>query len=99
MKKTKLSKSEILHLEKLARLTLTEEEIEKYGEQLSETIDYVKNLDKLNTDDISPTNSVVDLKNVTFEDGAENETALTAKEALQNAKKTKDGAFVVDRVL
>jgi len=99
MKKIKLTKSEILHLAKLAKLNLTDQEIEKYGEQLSETIDYVKNLDKLNTDNISPTNSVVDLKNVTFEDGAENETGLTTKEALQNAKKTKEGAFVVDRII
>jgi len=99
MANTKLSKTEILHLAKLAKLNLTDEEIEKYRNQLSETIDYVKNLDKLDTSKVTPTNSVVDLENVTFEDGAENEIGLTVKEALQNAKKTKNQAFVVDRIM
>ena len=99
MSKTTLSKKEILHLAKLAGLDLTDEEIKKYGEQLTETINYIKNLDQLNTKDVSATNSVVDLKNVTFEDGSENEIGLNTKEALQNAKKIKNNAFVVDRII
>jgi aspartyl-tRNA(Asn)/glutamyl-tRNA(Gln) amidotransferase subunit C len=61
-----LSKDEILHLARLAKLELTEDEIEKYREQLGETIEYVKNLDELDTKNTPPTNSVVDLKNVTL---------------------------------
>lgn len=99
MKKTFLTKEEILHLAKLVKLQLTDEEIEKYQNQLSETVDYVKNLDELDTKDIKPTNSVVDLKNVMFVDGAKNEKGLNVKEAVSNAKKIKDGMFQVGRIM
>lgn len=98
-KKTLLSKEEILHLAKLAKLQLTDEEIVKYQNQLAETIDYIKNLDELDTKDVKSTNSVVDLKNVMFEDGAKNEKGLNVKEAISNAKKVKDGMFQVDRIM
>ena len=99
MTKKILSKEEILHLAKLANLTLTDEEIVKYQAQFGETIDYIKNLDELDTKDIPPTNSVVDLKNVTFEDGIQNKISLTSKEAMQNAKKIKGNEFIVERIM
>jgi len=95
----KLSKDEVLHLAKLAGLTLTEAEIEKNAAQLAETIDYIKNLDELNTDGVAPTNSVVDLSNVTFEDGEKNTRALSPEEAFSNGKNVKDNAFVVGRIM
>jgi len=99
MAKNVLSKEEILHLARLARLTLNDEEINKYQKQFGETIDYIKNLDELNTKDLKPTNSVVDLKNVTYEDGTVSKNSLTVKEATQNAKKVKDNEFFVDRIM
>lgn len=99
MSKKALSKEEILHLSHLAKLHLTDEEIEKYRVQLGETIEYVKNLDELDTKDVAPTNSVVDLKNVTYEDGKESTQSLTREEALSNTKKSKDGEFVVERIM
>lgn len=95
----KLSHDEVLHLAKLAGLILTAAEIEKNAAQLSETIEYIKNLDELNTEGVKPTNSVVDLSNVTFEDGEKNERALSAKEAFLNAKNIKGNAFVVGRIM
>ena len=94
-----LSKEEILHLAHLARLSLTEEEIVTYQAQFGETIDYIKNLDELDTKDVVPTNSVVDLKNITFEDGIKNSVGLSTKEALQNAKKVKGNEFIVERIM
>lgn len=94
-----LTKEEVLHLAKLAGLTLTEEEIEKNSAQLAETIEFIKNLDELDTKNVKPTNSVVDLSNVTFEDGEKNTRALTAKEAFSNGKNVKDNAFVVGRIM
>ena len=98
-KQNKLTRNEILHLSHLAKLDLTEEEITKYAEVLGETIEYIKNLDELETNNIPPTNSVVDLKNVTYDDGRTNTIGLTTGEALQNAKKTKENEFVVDRIM
>ncbi|MFH0772860.1 MAG: Asp-tRNA(Asn)/Glu-tRNA(Gln) amidotransferase subunit GatC [bacterium] len=99
MAKNILSKEEVLHLAKLAGLTLSDIEIEKNSLQLGETIDYIKNLDELNTDGILPTNSVVDLSNVTFEDGTQNKRALSQKEATANGKNVHKNAFAVDRMM
>ncbi|MDO8609596.1 MAG: Asp-tRNA(Asn)/Glu-tRNA(Gln) amidotransferase subunit GatC [bacterium] len=99
MSKKILTKEDILHLAKLSRLELTEEEIQKYWSQLEETVEFVKNMDELDTKDVRPTNSVVDLKNVTYEDGAENKKELTNDEALSNAKNKKDGYFIVKRIM
>ena len=99
MVKKALSKEEILHLADLAKLSLTESEIDKYTKQLGETIDFIKNLDELDTKDGLPTNSVVDLKNINFDDGGKNEKSLNEKEALQNAPNIKDKAFIVGRIM
>jgi len=97
--KNTLSKEEVLHLAKLAGLTLTDVEILKNAEQLSETIDYVQNLDELNTDGVEPTNSVVSLSNVTFEDGTKNERGLTSSDATANGKHIADDSFAVERIM
>lgn len=94
-----LTKDEIVHLAVLAKLELSDNEVEKLRSQLEETIDYIENLNELDTTGTEPTNSVVDLKNITFEDGEKNKKGLTQKEALQNAKKTKEGKFVVERIM
>jgi aspartyl-tRNA(Asn)/glutamyl-tRNA(Gln) amidotransferase subunit C len=95
----KLSKDEVLHLAKLAGLHLTDAEIEKNSAQLSETIDYIKNLEELDTEGVAPTNSVVNLSNVTFEDGTKNTRGLTQGEATTNGKNVKENAFAVDRMM
>jgi len=94
-----LSKDEILHLAKLAKLHLTDKEIEKYQAQLGETIEYVKNLDELDTKNVEPTNSVVDLKNITFKDGEKSTRTFQAEEALANAKKQKSQMFEVEKIM
>ncbi len=94
-----LSKDEILHLAKLAKLHLNEKEMEKYQSQLGETIEYIKNLDELDTSKTLPTNSVVDLKNITFEDGKKSERTLSVKEVLGNSKKNKDQMFKVAKIM
>lgn len=94
-----LSKDEILHLAKLAKLHLSEKEMEKYQSQLGETIEYIKNLDELDTSKTVPTNSVVDLKNITFEDGKKAERTLSVKEVLSNSKKNKEQMFEVEKIM
>ena len=94
-----LSKEEILHLSKLANLSLTDSEIEKYSKQLQETLKYIDNLKELDTSKSQPTSNVTGLQNVFFEDGEKNTRALSQEEALKNGKKTKNGMFVVRRIL
>jgi len=60
----KLSKEEVKHIAHLARLGLTEEELEKYTQQLSSILDYVEQLKEVNTDGVEPTAQVTGLENV-----------------------------------
>lgn len=99
MVKQKLTREEILHLAKLTKLHLTDEEIEKLSEQFGETLDYVKNMEELDTSAVEPTNQTTNLENVFFEDGEKNERGLTSEEALKNAKKKNKEMFIVERIL
>lgn len=94
-----LTKEDILHLAKLSNLTLDEKKVEKYKEQFGETLSYIENLQELDTSKVEPTNHTTDLKDVFFEDGTENTRKFSVDEALKNAKKTKEGYFVVPRIM
>ena len=88
---TNLTKDEVLHIAKLANLTLTEEEVSVFTKQLSETLDYVEKLKEIKTENIDPTFQTTGLKNVTRDDVIE--PSLTQEEALKNAKATYKGYF------
>lgn len=94
-----LSKEDILHLAKLANLHLSEDEINKYWNQLEDTVEYVKNLDELDTIKVEPTSQTTKLTNVTFEDGRKNDRNLTNEETLKNSKNKKDKYFVIKRIM
>src|SRR3990167_2565766 len=99
MKKKKiLTSEEIKYLTKLANLKLTEKELKKYSNQLEETIEYVENLNELDTKNIIPTSHTVDLKNLFFVDGEKNKRGLSRDETTKNAKNKKNGFFVVKRI-
>ena len=59
----KLSHAEVEHIAKLARLELTEEEIVRYGGQLSAILDHVAELQKLDTSSIPPMTAVIPAQN------------------------------------
>ncbi|MCK9578940.1 MAG: Asp-tRNA(Asn)/Glu-tRNA(Gln) amidotransferase subunit GatC [Methanoregula sp.] len=59
-----LSKQEIQHIADLARLELTDEELEKYGSQLSGILDYIDELKEVDTANVNPTAQVTGLQNV-----------------------------------
>ena len=90
-------KIDIRKLAKLANLTITPEEEEKYSQELSSTLDYVNKLNEVDTTGVEPTSQVTGLENVTRED--EVRPSLTQEEALSNAKSTKNGYFKVKRIL
>ncbi|OGK13862.1 hypothetical protein A2861_04620 [Candidatus Roizmanbacteria bacterium RIFCSPHIGHO2_01_FULL_38_15] len=98
-KRGELTKADILHIARLANLTLTDKEVEKYHGQLSETIKYVENLDELDTTNVKPTSHSTNVTNVYFEDGTENTRLFSQEKALKNAKNTKNGQFVVKRIM
>lgn len=85
-----LSKEEIIHLANLSNIVLSKEEINKYQSQLTDTLEYIENINKLETKGIDSTSNVLDLQNVFFEDGEKNKRSL---------KKALKGHFTVNRVL
>lgn len=92
-----LSREQVEHIAELAKLKLTDEEIERYGEQLSAILDYFKTLEELDTEAIPPTASVLPLKNVMREDIAHQ--TLTRDDILANAPDTEAGQFRVKAIL
>lgn len=88
----KLSKNQVKHVAKLANLPLSEEEEEKYFLQLSKILEYVDQLNKVDTAGIEATLNVTDNKNVLGLD--ETTLPLAQEEALLNAPRKKDDFFV-----
>lgn len=64
----KLTREEVEHLGKLARLALTEEEKERYATELSAILEYVEQLQEVDTTDVEPTSQVTGLEDVYRED-------------------------------
>lgn len=94
-----LTKDEIIHLAKLTSLSLSKKEISRFQKQLSETLEYVNNLQELDTENVKTTDHTVNSRNVYFEDGKKNVRGLNLDEALKNAKRKKNNYFVVKRIL
>jgi aspartyl-tRNA(Asn)/glutamyl-tRNA(Gln) amidotransferase subunit C len=68
----KLSKEEIQHIADLARLDLSDKEIDVYGEQLSQVLSYIDQLQEVDTTGIEPTAQVTGLDNIMRADDARN---------------------------
>ncbi len=59
-----LSRDQVLHVARLARLELTEEEVERFSAELSKVFDWVETIDQLgDLDDVEPTSHVVAVEN------------------------------------
>ncbi len=93
----KLTREQVMNIAELAKLDLTESEIEHYADQLSAVLDYAERLGQLDTDNIPPTASVLPLQNVMREDVAR--PSLPRDQALANAPSADEGQFRVDAVL
>jgi len=66
-----ISKDQVKHIAELTRLKLTEEEVSKYQKELAKILDYIDQLQKIETKDIVPCSGGTDLKNVFREDESE----------------------------
>jgi aspartyl-tRNA(Asn)/glutamyl-tRNA(Gln) amidotransferase subunit C len=78
-----ISRDEVLHVARLARLDLTDEEVERFGEQLDAILDAVSKVAELDLSDVEPTAHPLDLANVWADD--EPRPSLAPDDALANA--------------
>ncbi len=92
-----LTREEVEHVAWLARLALTEEEIEMFREQLSAVLEYARSLEEIDLSDVPPTATVLPMRNVMRED--EVRPSLPRDVVLANAPDTEDGYFRVRAVL
>ena len=93
-----LTKEEILHIAKLAKLNLTDDEVEKFRVQLSPVLDYFEKLKEVDTDNIEPTfHPISNLKNRFQEEGMDN--ALEIKDVIKNAKEKNGNYILTEAVL
>ena len=96
-KKNPVNHDEILKIASLAKLHLSDEEISLYTDQINEILEYMNQLDELDTEDIEPLSHVLDQINMTRKD--EQTPSLTREEALKNAPKSDDDYFIVPNVI
>jgi len=88
-----ITRDEVLHVARLARLELTDEEVGRFTEQLSAILEAVAKVSELDLSGVEPTAHPLDLANVWAED--EPRPSLTVDEALANAPDRQDGFFRV----
>ena len=93
----KLSRKEVLHIALLARLGLTETEVDKLGEQLSNILENFEVLQQVDTANIPPTAQSIALQNVLSAD--EVAPSLTQSQVLANAPQKEGEFFRVRAVL
>jgi aspartyl-tRNA(Asn)/glutamyl-tRNA(Gln) amidotransferase subunit C len=93
----KISRAEVEHIANLARLELAEDEIEQLQTDLSQILEYVDQLNEVDTTGVLPTAHVVAQEDVLRQDVARH--SLSTEEVLANAPETEEGYFRVHAVL
>jgi aspartyl-tRNA(Asn)/glutamyl-tRNA(Gln) amidotransferase subunit C len=94
----KLSKGDVLKLAQLARLQLSDEEVEEFSSELSEILQYVEHLNEADVSGLEPTNQVNGLTNVMREDEVR-DYGYKPEDLLKNVRDVKDGQIKVKRMV
>ena len=92
-----VDRKSLLHVAEIARLKLTEEELQKFLPQLEEALSYFSQLKEVNTDNIKPSFQPVEMRNSLHED--KEQKCLSQDEALSLTRHKKDGFFKGPKVI
>jgi aspartyl-tRNA(Asn)/glutamyl-tRNA(Gln) amidotransferase subunit C len=88
-----IDRDQVLHVAKLARLELTEEEVEKMASELSGILEHVEHINELDLEEVEPTSHVVAVENVLRPD--EPRPSWSREEVLERAPDPAGGSFRV----
>ena len=88
-----IDREQVLHVARLARLRLSDDEVGRMGEELSTILDHIEKLNELDLEGVEPTSHVVELENVLRED--EPRPSLPRGKALEQAPDAAAGGFRV----
>ncbi|MBI3813489.1 MAG: Asp-tRNA(Asn)/Glu-tRNA(Gln) amidotransferase subunit GatC [Nitrospinae bacterium] len=94
----KLSIKEVEHVAELGRLELTDEEKNRFAEQLSNILTHIEKLNQLDTSNIEPTSHVLPIKNI-FRDDAVAQTFGSEGDSLSNAPDKDRGYYKVPKII
>jgi aspartyl-tRNA(Asn)/glutamyl-tRNA(Gln) amidotransferase subunit C len=92
-----LTREQVAHVARLARLSFTDEELDRFAHQLSDILAYAEQVSALATEDVPPTAHAIPLKNVFRSD--ELIPCLPQEKALSTAPEVEDGRFKVPRIM
>ena len=92
-----LTREEVLHVARLARVGLSDEDVARFEEQLSEILDHFDVLRQVDTESVPPTSHTLDLQNVGSPDDVRDSFPRT--DILANAPLPEEGFFRVRAVL
>ncbi|OGH07027.1 MAG: hypothetical protein A2171_00795 [Candidatus Levybacteria bacterium RBG_13_35_9] len=90
-------KINVKHIAKLANLSLKEDEVKKYENQLLSILDYIDKLREVNTENVQETSQTTGLENVSKKDVPS--ASLSQEDALSNTKNKHNGLFKVKGIL
>lgn len=93
----KISREEVEHVARLARLALPEDELDRLTGEMDAILGYVEKLNELDTEAIVPTAHAVPVENALREDQVK--PSIGIEKALANAPQTAGGCFRVPRVI
>lgn len=95
----KITKKEVDYVARLARLDLSEEEKDRFTGQLESILEYIDQLNRLDTKDIAPTSHVLPLKNVWREDIMKPCPPAVREALLANAPEREGNFYKVKKVI
>jgi aspartyl-tRNA(Asn)/glutamyl-tRNA(Gln) amidotransferase subunit C len=95
---TELTRDDVLKLARLARLDLTDEEVEAFRKEMSDILKYVAQLDQADVAGLEPTSQVTGLKNVMREDSVR-DYGMSPEELLRLVPNKQDGQIKVNRMI
>lgn len=93
----RITREEVVYVARLARLELTEDEIDRFTEQLGAILDHAADVEALQVDDVEPTSHPLPLSNVLRADVASE--SLVHDEVTTEAPAVQNGQFLVPPVL
>ena len=94
---TKITKEEVKKVANLARLELNENEINNHAEQLEKILEYIKHLEKIDTDDVPCTTRAIEVINVFRKDDKKNSDCT--EEILELGPSREDKYFKVPKIM
>ena len=88
-----IERDEVLHVARLARLALSDDEVERMARELSAVLDHIERISELDLEGVPPTTHVIDVAGALRED--EPRPCLPREVVLEQAPAVEDGGFLV----